>query len=195
MDEDRPNEDDKSKDGKILTFPSGEKVNVDGVGAGYIVTQTGNVPTPEIVDQVALEEDLKKRIKYVSKQEIVETIKRGASTAETIDVLLLEIAEEISHIKFERRRVAKEGKSTLNYTISRVNGLRNLAELLLKRKEAALAERLDLKSERFQRIFQIWMEFFYESMEKCGIEDRIIDLVFQQMKADMKDWEKKMDTA
>jgi hypothetical protein len=194
MDEDRPNEDDKSKDGKVLTFPGGEKVDAEGVGAGYIVTQAGNVPTPEIIDPVALDEDVRKRIKYVNGQEIVTTIKKGSSTAETIDVLLLEIAEEISHIKFERRREAKKGKSTLNYTISRVNGLKNLAELLLKRKEAALAERLDLKSERFQKIFQIWMEFFYDAMEKCGIEERIIDLVFQQMKADMKDWEKKMDT-
>lgn len=194
MDEDRPSEDDKSKDGKVLTFPGGEKVDAEGVGAGYIITQAGNVPTAEIIDQQALDEDIRRRIKYVNGQEIVTTIKKNASTAETIDVLLLEIAEELSHIKYERRKASKEGKSTLNHTISRINSLKNLAELLLKRKEAALAERLDLKSERFQKVFQVWMEFFYDAMEKCGIEERIIDLVFQQMKADMKDWEKKMDT-
>ena len=194
MDEDRPGEDDKSKDGKVLTFPGGEKVDADGVGADYVVSQTGNVPTPEIVDMVALDKDLRKRIDYVNGQEIVKSIKKGASTAEVIDTLLLEIAEEVSHIKYERRKISKEGKSTLNYTISRVNSLKNLAELLLKRKEAALAERLDLKSERFQKIFQIWMEFFYDAMGKCGVEEKIIDLVFQQMKADMMNWEKKMDT-
>jgi hypothetical protein len=195
MDEDRPGEDDKSKDGKVLTFPGGEKVDAEGVGADYIVGQTGNVPTPEIVDQEELDKDVRRRIKFVSSQEIVTKLKDGVSTAEAIDILLVEIAEELSHIKYERRKVAKDGKSTLNYTISRVNSLKNLAELLLKRKEAALAERLDLKSPRLQKIFQIWMEFFYDSMTKCGIEERIVDLVFQQMKADMKDWEKKMDTA
>ena len=194
MDEDRPNEDDKSKDGKVLTFPGGEKVDADGVGVDYIVGQTGNVPTPEIIDPVALSKEVRERVDYVNKQEVVRVIKDGASTAETIDILLLEIAEEISHIKFERRKASKDGKSTLNFTISRINSLKNLAELLLKRKEAALAERLDLKSPRFQQIFQIWMEFFYDSMGKCGIESKVIDLVFQQMKADMKDWEKKMDT-
>jgi len=194
MDEDRPNEDDKSKDGKVLTFPGGDKVDTDEVGADYIVSQAGNVPTPEIVDQEELEKDVRRRVKYVNGQELVKTIKGGVSTAEAIDILLLEIAEEASHIKYERRRVSREGKSTLNYTISRVNSLKNLAELLLKRKEAALAERLDLRSERFQKVFQLWMGFFYEAMEKCGVEERIIDLVFQQMKADMKDWEEKMDT-
>jgi hypothetical protein len=32
-------------------------------------------------------------------------------------------------------------------------------------------------------------------MEKTGIESHIIDLVMQQMKSDMVDWEKKMDVA
>ena len=33
---------------------------------------------------------------------------------------------------------------------------------------------------------------FYESMEKSGVDTQTIDLVFQQMKADMVGWEKKM---
>ena len=36
------------------------------------------------------------------------------------------------------------------------------------------------------------MEFFNEAMEKSGIRPQDIDLVFQQMKADMVDWEKRM---
>jgi hypothetical protein len=191
MDEDPPRE---GEDSKLLIFPGGRKVDPDGVGADYIVNQAGIVPTPEIIDPAAVEREIRERVKYVNQQELVKAVKEGASTAATIDLLLLEIAEELGHLKFERRKATKNGKNTLNYTLSRITSLKNLADLLLKRKEAALAERLDLKSPRFQKIFEIWMEFFYESMEKCQIENKVIDLVFQQMKADMKDWEKKMET-
>ena len=39
------------------------------------------------------------------------------------------------------------------------------------------------------------MEFFHDSMEKSGISPEVIDVIFQQMKADMIDWERKMSTA
>ena len=185
------------KEGKLLVleFPGGEKVNPDDVGADYIVAQAGNVPTSDIIDPVEVAAEVRERVQYVQNQEIVKGIKRGISTAESVDILLLEIAEEASHLKWERRRAAKEGKSTLNFTVNRINGLRSLAELLMKRKEAALAERLDLKSPRFQAVFKVWMQFFYESMEKAGVDEATMDTVFEQMRADMIDWEAKMENA
>ncbi len=181
--------------GKLIVFPGGKKVDPKDVGAGYIIGRTGDVPTPDIIDPVAVDEEVRKRIDYVNKQELVEVVRKGANTAATIDILLLEIAEEISHLKWERRKTAREGKNTSNYTIQRINGLRSLAEVLLKRKEAALAERLDLKSPRFQAVFKVWMEFFYSSMEKAGVDQATMDTVFEQMRADMVDWEVKMEAA
>lgn len=195
MSKDHNPPDDEKKEGKIITFPTGDRVNSNDVGAGFIVGQSGNIPTAEIVDPITITEEVKERVKYVKKQELVKVLKDDASTAVIIDAVMFEIAEELAHLKFERRKAAKDGKNTANYTVSRINSLRSLAELLLKRKEAALAERLDLRSPRLQKIFEIWMEFFHESMVKCQIPDHVIDLVFQQMKVDMKDWEKRMETA
>jgi hypothetical protein len=180
---------------KLIVFPGGKKVDPDEVGAGYIVGQTGDIPTSEVVDPVAVDEEVRKRTEYVKKQELVKVVRQGANTANTIDILLLEIAEEISHLKWERRKAAREGKNTANYTVQRINSLRSFAEVLLKRKEAALAERLDLKSPRFQAVFKVWMEFFYSSMEKAGVDQATMDTVFEQMRADMIDWEVKMEAA
>jgi hypothetical protein len=185
--------DSNNSGGKIITFPSGERVNTNDVGINSVIGQVGNVHTPEIMDPISVADEVRDRIKYVKKQEIVKALKDNSSTAVTIDALLLEIAEELSHLKFERRKASQEGKNTSNYTVSRINSLRSMAELLLKRKEAALAEKLDLKSPRLQKIFEVWMEFFYESMIKCQIPDHLTDLVFQQMKADMVEWEKRIE--
>jgi hypothetical protein len=195
MSNDSDDSQDKDKNGKLITFPGGKKLDPSDLGADYIISQTGDVPTPDVVDPVSVDKDVRERIEYVKNQELVKAIGRKASTSELIDVLLREISEEISHLKFERRKATRDGKNTSNYTIGRINSLKNMADLLLKRKESMLAEQLDLKSPRMQAVFKVWMEFFYYSMEKAGIENKIIDLVFHQMKANMADWEKKMISA
>lgn len=192
-DSDLPPDSPDSCGGKVIIFPSGDRINTNDVGVNSVISQVGNVQTPQILDPVSVADEVKDRIKYVKKQEIVKALREDASTAVVIDALLLEIAEELSHLKFERRKASQEGRSTANYTVSRINSLRSMAELLLKRKEAALAEKLDLRSPRLQKIFEVWMEFFYESMLKCQIPDHLTDLVFQQMKADMMDWEKRIE--
>ncbi len=191
---------DKPKDkrpasGKLIVLPGGKDLDPKEIGADYVLGPTGHIPTPDIVDPVAGDRELRERTKYVKGQELVSLASRNAPTSEMVDSVLLEIAEELSHLKFERRKASRDGKNTAQYTVNRIAGLKALTELLLKRKEAALAERLDLKSPRFQAIFKVWMDFFYEAMSKAGVESNVIDLVFQQMKADMMDWEKKMDMA
>lgn len=195
MDDGPTNEDDKDKGkGKpnLVVFPGGKKVDPDEVGAEYVIRQTGDVPTPEVVDPGEVAEEVRARKRYVEGQELVQAAKGDSTTGQVVDLLVLEIAEELGHLKWERREAAKNGKNTANYSIGRMNSLKNLAELLLKRREADRDEELDLKSPRFQAVFKIWMEFFSDSMEKAGVEPKVIDLVFQQMKANMVDWEKKM---
>lgn len=177
----------------LIVFPGGKQVDPDDVGADYIVRQSGDVPTPDIVDPVAVDAELRDRKDYVAGQELVRVIGGGGSTADGLDVLMKEIAEELAHLKFERRKVAKEGKSTERLTVNRIASLRSLADLLLKRKEQALAERLDLQSPRVQAMMKLWMEYVYVAMEKSGLESHVIDLVFRQMRADMVEWEKRME--
>lgn len=183
---------DKGKDTNLIVFPGGKKVDPSKVGADYVVRQAGDVPTPELVDPSEASEELRVRKKYVGDQELVRASKDHATTGEMMDLLVQEIAEELAHLKYERRKAAREGKNTANYSVGRMNSLQKLAELLLKRREADRDEELDLRSPRFQAVFKVWMEFFNEAMDKVGIDQKIVDLVFQQMKADMVDWEKKM---
>lgn len=179
----------------VVTTPGGIQVSPAAVGAPFVIAQSGHVDSPELLDPAVIDRDLRDRADYVRDQELVVATREKRDTSDVIDVLLQEIAEEAAHIKYERRQRAKAGKDTLGHTSSRVVALKNLAELLLKRKEASLSERLDLKSPRFQKIFQVWMEFFYDSMEKSGIGQNEINLVFETMKSDMVGWERKMENS
>ena len=192
MSDQKPPTDHDVKNGKLIAFPGGKSINPEEIGTDFIISGVPPIPTPEIIDPQDLDKENREREQYVKKQELVQAAERRAPTSEWIDVALKEIAEEASHLKFERRKASREGKNTSNFTVMRSGVLRQLVEILLKRKEAALAERLDLKSPRIQNILKCWMEFVYTSMQKVGIGDEEIDLVFQQMKADMLDWEKRI---
>lgn len=197
-DEERP----KPSRGNLTVLPGGKTVDpVADLGVDYVAKTvsrapgTGSAMSPEIVDPVAIDAEIREREHFVSSQKLVEVVKRRGTMHEIGDAVLAEMVEELAHLKFERRKAVKDGKNTANYSISRVAGLRSFADLVMKRLDASRAERLDLKSPRLQAIFKIWMEQFYEAMEKSGVEPQIIDLVFQQMKADMLGWEKRMETA
>jgi hypothetical protein len=182
----------KNGNGHLIVFPGGKTMNPKDVGADFVVGGSGQVPTGELLDPADVKASLRDRVSYVKSQPLVKAMAEGASSV-AMDTLLLEIAEEISHLKWERREAAKSGRSTAQHTVARINGLRALAETLIRRKEAAIAENLDLKSPRLQKIFKVWMQFFYEAMEKSDVPPEIINVVFQQMKADMIGWERRME--
>jgi hypothetical protein len=185
--------DDKSKQsGKLISFPNGEKVSTDELGSDYILDQSGVIPTPEVVDTVAIQREYRDRENFVQSQELVRGLSAKIPLSDVVDVVLVEIAEELSHLKFERQKAAKEGKNTSNYTISRIASLKQLADVLSKRIESNKHQAFDLKSPQFKHVLRIWMEFVYESMQKCEVPEQVIDLVFRQIEADMVDYEKRV---
>lgn len=190
MDESPPT--DEKKNGVILTFPGGKSTTSDDLGTSYIIGQSGQVPTPEVIDPKDIDKDVRDREAYVKRQELVQAIDLKVPASEIVDLVLKEISEELAHLKFERRKATHDGKNTANYTISRIASLRQLADIILKRQENARAERLDLKGPEFKKVLRLWMEFLYESMVKVSVDDSTIDTVFKQMEADMSDWEKKL---
>ena len=189
-DDDTGNGGDKNKN--LIVFPGGKSMDPKDLGADFVVGGSGQIPTGELLDPADVKRDLRDRISFVKNQPLVKSLADGDS-ATAMDTLLLEIGEEISHLKWERRKAAKDGKNTAQFTVARINGLRSLAEALIRRKEAAMAENLDLRSPRLQKIFKVWMQFFYEAMEKSDVSPEVINVVFQQMKADMIGWEKRME--
>lgn len=190
MSDDTDGED--KKDNNLIVFPGGKHVKPSDVGADYIVGQSNDVPVSDIIDPHESKEYIRKRINYVKNQDLVKAAKDGLGATVMIDLLIQEITEELSHLKFERRQAVKEGKNVAQHTMGRMKALKDLADLLIKQKESDRSDELDLKSPRFQAVFRVWMDFFNDAMEQSGIPSEKMDLVFQNMKANMIDWEKKM---
>jgi hypothetical protein len=178
--------------GNVISFPNGEKVAPEDI-APYVLGPAGKAAVlPEIVDSSDVAKSVRDREDYVARQALVQVIESKAAAIDVVDQVVKEIAEELSHLKWERQKAARDGKNTATLTISRISSLRQLSEVLLKRMESARAEQLNLKSPRFREVLKLWMEFVYESMQKANVADEVVDLVFKQMEADMVDWEKRL---
>lgn len=190
---DKKDDKNEREERKLIPLPGGKgSVNPTDIGADYVISPSKHVSTGEVVDPVEVQRDLANRVQYVKNQDLVRAVSDGTSTSNIIDAVLKEIAEELSHLKYERRKAAKGGKSTSSHTTARISGLRTMSEVLLKKKETLSSESFDIKSPKFQQVFNIWMEFFYDMMVKSGISKEEINIVFQQVKADMLELEKKI---
>lgn len=191
MDENNENDLPKTS-GKIITFPNGDRVDTEELGSDYVLDQSGSIPTPEVVDSHAISREFRERESFVANQELVKSLNANAPVSDLVNLVLREIGEELSHLKYERQKAAKEGKNTANYTISRIASLKQLSDALAKRLESMKHDEFDLKNPKFKQVLRIWMEFLYESMKKCDVQEQVIDLVFRQIEADMIDFERRV---
>jgi hypothetical protein len=179
-------------EGKLIQFPSKNDIDMAEIGVNYAspVSAKDNEYIPTLSDLKKMEKEFKEREEFVRTQALVQSSDLKINPVDLSDLLIREIVEELSHLKWERQKLAKAGKYATNQSVSRIAALKQLSEILSKRIENARNERLDLRSPRFQQVLNLWMNFLYESMKKVNLNDQEIDLVFAQMKADMLDWEK-----
>jgi hypothetical protein len=185
------NEDDTRK-GKIITFPSGQMITTNELGTPYVIGQGTQNRVREVPDLSEEAKEYRAREAFIAGQELVQVIEQGSDLSAMMHSVIKEIGEELANLKWDRQRAAKKGKDASSFTMGRINGLHRLADVLLKRAESMRAEQLDFKSERFRTALSLWMEFVYDAMVKCGLGQQEVDLVFNTMKADMVDWEKKV---
>lgn len=185
---------DEPLEGKLITFHTQAHLDMSEIGINFANPNPKNEgeAVPQIIDLKKTEKEFKEREEFVRTQKIVQSANEKINPLELSDLLIFEITEELSHLKWERQRLAKTGKYATNQSVSRISALKQLSEILAKRLETARNDRLDLRSPKFQQILNLWMNFLYESMKKVNLSDQDIDLVFGQMKADMIGWEQKI---
>lgn len=178
----------------MINIP-GKKVWDQTLGeSDYIIASVSGDDTevPEVIDQRSIELDESRRQSFHESALLTNLIETRSSPADIIDGIISEIAEELSHIKYERQKCIKEGRSTSSMSIKRIESLRTLADILIKKSDNFKTSNIDFRNPKFKAIVRLWMEFVYDAMQKVGLDEATIDMVFKQLESDMVDWEKKI---
>jgi len=160
----------------------------------YVLATVADDPTevPEILDKSTLDIEVQRRNRYVEESALVQLVENKASPIDIVDSVINEIAEELAHLKYERNKSISEGRSIGSSSIKRIESLKSLAELLIKKTENFKSSGIDFRNPKFKAVIRLWMEFLYDALQKAGLDESTIDIVFKQIEADITEWERKV---
>jgi len=133
--------------------------------------------------EVALE-----REKFIDLDEVVKGCTDHKDALDRLRKVQQEMAREAATLQFTRLEQEKYGKDTAQISTRRINALRAIADIELEIKKLGSAV-LDLKSEKVQKVFQLWIDFIREATEALPSEQA--DLFFNKLENLMDGWEDK----
>lgn len=124
---------------------------------------------------------------HVETDPLVQAAIRRSDPISMLHLLKLEVCKEASAIEFQRLENEKYGKDTSQISSRRIDALTKIANLELEIRKLG-AGSIDLKNERFQRVFKYWIEKIQEVAANT-LPPEQIDLFFNNLSTAMDGWE------
>jgi len=123
-------------------------------------------------------------------------VKAALGHMDSVDLLhliKLEIAKEAADLASQRIENQKFGKDTATVSSRRIDALNKVAAIEFEIRKMG-ADFVDLRGERFQRVFKHWIETLKDVAAKVLPEEQM-DLLFNQLETALADWEESASEA
>lgn len=134
-------------------------------------------------------EMLRQKLAYINSDPLVKSSDARQEAVETLQLVKTEIARESAALAFQCTEESKYGKDTSQMSSRRIAALREVANLELEIRRLG-ATMIDLKSERFQKIFAFFLETVRESASEV-LSPEQVDLLFNRLETKLDGWEEK----
>lgn len=112
-----------------------------------------------------IEERLRAKKEYLDDDELYDIIRKNPESGVVLDCVMGGLAEEAASLGFERQEAERQGESTSQISMRRINALKSVGESWIKRKEQIISAGVDLESKAFEKLFLYIAETFKESVE------------------------------
>lgn len=146
-----------------------------------------NVPSPNDLTYHAQISEAKSR--FVDEDRVVAAARNRSEAAHMLHLIKEQIACEAAAIHFQRMENEKLGKDTAQTSTRRIDALTKIAGIELEIKKLG-ADLIDLRGERFQRVFKLWIETIRQVAAET-LPPELIDLFFNRLSTEMDGWEDK----
>ncbi len=146
-------------------------------------------PKPTTDDLVYHAEMMRQKTAFIENDPLVKSSSARQEAVETLQRVKEEIARESAALHFQRIEEEKYGKDTSQMSSRRIAALREVAHLELEIRRLG-ATMIDLKSERFQKIFAFFLETVRESASEV-LSPEQVDLLFNRLETKLDGWEEK----
>lgn len=148
---------------------------------------------PSVVDLQYHAEMAAQKSDYIENDPVVLSSTKRQDPISTLRIIKKEIAKEAAALGFQRLENEKYGKDTSQISVRRVDALSKVVAVELELKKLD-GDFLDLKSEKFQRIFKFWIETLQEVAQDT-LTPELIDLFFNRLGTKLDGWEDRASEA
>lgn len=172
-----------------------ERANVIKIGNKQVAVKRGPGRT-KLIEKAPTVGDLEYHYKAVKdKQAFIENdplVKAVTGRADSFEILRQvkeQISKETAALNFQRIENEKRGKDTAQISSRRIDALLKVANIELDMKKLG-AESIDLKGEKFQRVFSFLIETM-RGVAQSALAPEQVDLLFNLLASAMEGWEEK----
>jgi hypothetical protein len=131
------------------------------------------------------------RQRFIAEDPVVKTLSGKPDSANLLSSLRMEIAKEAAALHFQRIESEKHGKDTAQTSTRRIDALTRIAHIELEIKKLA-PDTLDVRSEKFQKVFSMFIEMMRESAKET-LAPEAIDMFFNRFGSRLDGWEDKAE--
>lgn len=144
---------------------------------------------PQVSDLEYHARIIEEKARFVEGDELVHAIKTKSDALRVFQVIKENMARETACLKFSQIENEKRGKDTAQISSRRIDALQKLANLEFEVRKLG-ADMIDLKSERMQKVFAVWVETLQEIAAQV-LPPESADLLFNRLSTAMQGWEEK----
>jgi hypothetical protein len=149
-------------------------------------------PAPTANDLEYHAEISEQKTRFIAEDPVVKALTGKIDSATLLSTLRAEIAKEAAALHFTRMEAEKYGKDTAQTSTRRIDALTRIAHIELEIKKLA-PDSLDVRSEKFQKVFNMFIEFLRECAQET-MPPETIDLFFNRFSTMMEGWEEKAES-
>lgn len=132
-------------------------------------------------------EMIRQKTAFINADPLVRSAGERQESIEVLQRVKEEIARESAALHFQRLEEEKYGKDTSQMSSRRISALRELVNLELEIRRLG-ATMIDLKSERFQKIFAFFLDTVKSSASEV-FSPEMTDLLFNRLETKLEGWE------
>jgi len=134
---------------------------------------------------------VEEKARFVDNDPVVQASGKHTDPLSMLAFIRTEVAKESAALHFQRIENEKHGKDTSQISTRRIDALKKIADIELELKKLG-ADVIDVHSEKFQRIFALWISIIRTICEDTMSSEQI-DLFFNRLSTAMEGWEEKAE--
>jgi len=140
------------------------------------------------IKELAEFRQFKKAKQSIQKSDLYNIVSQG-NDAQAISFIEKELALTIAHLDADIDTRASKGKNVFEHNMRKIRALKNLSELIFSKRQVALNEAINLKSESFSRVFSEILNLVRSSALEAGVPEYHVNSLFDKLGANLKNWE------